>query len=109
IEQRLNDPVLWPTGLRTAKAESAAIRGALGELRQKAGGLPPIPVQVLTAGGVKSKSARAVHERWKELVSHAPEAHHTDVPTSGHNMPIECPDIVANAILGVLDATGHHP
>jgi len=104
IEGRLSDPVRWPIGLRTASAESAAIPEALDRLRRECPDLPPIPVHVLTAGGVKSKSARRVHEGWKATVARVPTARYTSVPTSGHYLPIECPDVVVDAIVGVLGA-----
>ncbi len=102
IEGRLNDPVRWPIGLRTARAESAAIPEALGRLRRECPDLPPIPVHVVTAGGVKSKSAQRVHEAWKTTVARSATARYTSVATSGHHLTIEYPDVVADAILGVL-------
>src|SRR5580765_2857529 len=57
VEQRLNHPVRWPAGLRTAQAESAAIVPALAQLRRDCPELPSIPVRVLTSGE-KSKSAQ---------------------------------------------------
>jgi pimeloyl-ACP methyl ester carboxylesterase len=104
IEGRLNDPVRWPIGLRTARAESAAIPEALDRLRRDCPDLPPIPVHVLTAGGVKSRSAQRVHEGWEATVARAAAAQYTSVPNSRHHMPIDCPDIVIDAIVGVLDA-----
>lgn len=103
IEGRLNDPVQWPVGLRTARAEGAAIPEALDRLRRDCPDLPSIPVHVLTAGGVKSKSARRVHDGWQATVARAAAAQHTRVP-SGHHMPIERPDAVVEAIAGVLAA-----
>jgi pimeloyl-ACP methyl ester carboxylesterase len=102
IEGRLNDPVRWPIGLRTARAESAAIPEGLDRLRRDCPDLPPIPIHVLTADGVTSKSAQRVHEGWKATVAGAAAARYTSVPTGGHHMPIECPDVVADAIIGVL-------
>jgi pimeloyl-ACP methyl ester carboxylesterase len=113
IEGRLNDPKRWPIGIQTARAESAAIPGALERLRRDYPDLPSIPVHVLTAGGdEKSKSAQRVHEGWKATVARAAAARYSNIPTSGHDMPIECPDAVAGAIVGVLDAVrpnGHGP
>jgi pimeloyl-ACP methyl ester carboxylesterase len=104
IEGRLNDPVRWPIGLRTARAESAAIAEALDRLRHDCPDLPAIPVHVLTAGGMKSKSAQLVHEGWKSAVARAAAARLTSLPTSSHYMPTDCPDLVVEAIVGVLDA-----
>jgi pimeloyl-ACP methyl ester carboxylesterase len=107
IEARLNDPVRWPVGLRTARAESAAIPEALDRLRRDCPDLPPIPVYVLTADAVKSKSAQRVHEGWRVTVARTPAARYRRVPTSSHYMPIECPDVVVDAIFGVLNAVQH--
>jgi pimeloyl-ACP methyl ester carboxylesterase len=104
IDQRLNDPTLWPVGLRTARSESAAIPAALERLRRESADLPAIPVRVLTAGGVQSKSAQLVHEGWKALVARSATASHTVVSTSSHYMPLDSPSVVADAIVSVLDA-----
>jgi pimeloyl-ACP methyl ester carboxylesterase len=90
-------------GLRPARAESAAIPEALDRLRRNCPDLPSIPVHVLTAEGVKTRSAQRVHDGWKATVARAAAAQYTSVPTSGHQMPIECPDVVVDAIVGVLD------
>jgi hypothetical protein len=66
--------------------------------------LPAIPVRVLTAGGVQSKSAQLVHEGWKALVARSATASHTVVSTSSHYMPLDSPSVVADAIVSVLDA-----
>jgi pimeloyl-ACP methyl ester carboxylesterase len=107
IEQRLNDPIRWPTGLRTAQAESAAIPEALDRLRRECPDLPPVPVQVLTAGGVRSKSAQRVRDGWKSTAARAATATYETVPNSGHYMPIECSDAVTDAIMAVLDAVSY--
>ena len=59
---------------------------------------------MLTAGGVKTKSARRVHEAWKATTARAVHTRYTNVETSGHLMPIDAPDAVISAIAGVLDA-----
>lgn len=105
IEGRLNDPIRWPIGLRTARAESAAIPEALDRLRRDCPDLPAIPLRVLTADGVKSKSAERVREGWRATVARAPLARYTSVPTSSHQLPIECPDVVVDAIVAVLGET----
>jgi pimeloyl-ACP methyl ester carboxylesterase len=103
VEGGLQDPVLWPIGFRTARAESAAIAGALAQLARECPDLPPVPSHVLTAGGVKSKSAQRVHEAWKATSARAPGARYTNVATSQHYMSIDVPDAVVSAIFGVLD------
>jgi len=60
---------------------------------------------VLTAGGVQSKSARRVHEAWKATSARAAAARYTCVPTSGHYMPFDAPEVVIAAILEVLDGS----
>jgi pimeloyl-ACP methyl ester carboxylesterase len=102
IHQRLSDPVRWPIGLRTARAESAAIAPALDLLRRDGRDLPLIPVRVLTSNE-QSRSARQVRDGWQATVARSPLARYTNVPSSGHYMPIECPDVVTDAILSVLD------
>ena len=103
VEERLQDPVRWPIGFRTARAEGAAIAGALAQLARECPDLPPIPSHVLTAGGVKTKSAHRVHEAWKATSARAAGARYTNVATSGHYIPIDAPDVVVSAILSVLD------
>jgi pimeloyl-ACP methyl ester carboxylesterase len=107
MEQRLGDPALWAIGLRTARAEGAGIRASLAELREVCPDLPRLPIHVLTAGGVNGpnvKSVRRVHEAWRAAVARASSAKYTNIPTSGHQLPIEAPEPVTEAILGVLDS-----
>jgi len=105
IEGRLNDPVRWPIGLRTARAESAALPAAIERLRRDCPNLPPLPAHVLTAGGVSSAPARRVRAAWKAATDRAASARYTEIPAATHHLPIDQPDAVADAILGVLDAT----
>lgn len=109
IEGRLNDPVRWPVGLRTARAESAAIPEALSKLRSDCPDLPAIPIRVLAADGVKSKSAEQARRGWQAAVARAARARYTSVPTPSHQLPIACPDVVVDAILHVLDETDRSP
>jgi len=106
LEQRMNDPALWRISLRTAKAEGAGIRPSLAAVARDCPDLPAIPVHVLTAGGVSGpnlKQVQRVHQAWKAMVERAPRARYTNVPSSGHQMPAEVPDVVVEAISGVLD------
>ncbi len=105
-EQRLADPAQWRISIRTARSEGAGIRPSLAALRRDCPNLPPIPIHVLTAGGVSGanvKSVRRVHEGWKAAVARAANAEYTNVPASGRYMTIDASDIVINAISGVLD------
>jgi pimeloyl-ACP methyl ester carboxylesterase len=107
IEHRLADPDLWAVGLRTARAEGTGIRPSLAELRRNSPDLPPIPVQVLTAGGVSGpnlKAVRRVHEAWRAAVARAASAKYTNIPTASHYLPIDAPSSVVEAIFEVLDA-----
>ena len=106
LEQHMRDPALWRISLRTARAEGAGIRPSLAALARDCPDLPPIPVHVLTAGGVTGpnlKQVQRVHEAWKGMVKRAADARYTNIPSSGHQVPVEAPDVVADAILGVLD------
>jgi pimeloyl-ACP methyl ester carboxylesterase len=106
FEQRLNEPALWALGLRTARAEGAGIRPSLAALRRDSPHLPDLPTHVLTAGGVSGpnvKSVRRVHEAWRAAIAGMPQATYTNVPESSHLMPIDAPDVVVQAILGILD------
>jgi pimeloyl-ACP methyl ester carboxylesterase len=107
MEQRLGDPALWAIGLRTARADGSGIRPSLAELRRVSPDLPSVPIHVLTAGGVEGpnvKSVRRVHEAWRAAAARAWSATYTNIPASGHQLPIEAPTAVTEAILGVLDA-----
>ena len=64
-------------------------------------------MHVLTAGGVTGpnvKQIQRVHAAWKGMVSRASNARDTTVPSSGHQMPVEEPAVVGDAIASVLDA-----
>ena len=105
FEERLTTPALWTRAIRTARAEGAGIRPSLAALRSDSPRLADIPTRVLTAGGLKGlnrKSVQRVHEAWRAAVADAPRATYTNIPDSGHFMPIDAPDAVAVAILGVL-------
>jgi len=107
LEGRMNDRALWRESLRTAKGEGAGIRPSLAALARDCPDLPAVPVHVLTAGGVAGpnlKQIQRVHEAWTAMVARAAHARYTNVPSSGHQMPVEVPDVVVDAINGVLDA-----
>jgi pimeloyl-ACP methyl ester carboxylesterase len=106
FEHRLTTPALWALSLRTARAEGAGIRPSLAMLRRDSPDLPDVPAHVLTAGGVSGpnmKSVRRVHEAWRAAVGRASRATYTNIPASGHLMPIDAPDAVREAILRLLD------
>lgn len=110
LEAHVADPSRWAASIRTARAEGAGIRPSLGALARDCPDLPDIPVHVLTAGGVSGpnlKQVQRVHAVWKAMVDQAPRARYVNVPASGHQMPLEVPDVVADAITSVLDAC--HP
>lgn len=107
IERTMADPVRWAVSLRTARGEGAGIRVSLAALRRDCPDLPPVFVNVLTGGdpkGAAAKSARRVHEAWEAMAARAANARLTKVPTSGHPMPLNAPDVVTRAIVDVLDA-----
>jgi pimeloyl-ACP methyl ester carboxylesterase len=106
IERTMADPAKWATTLRTARGEGAGIGVSLAALRRDCGELPPVPVRVLTArvpAGAGAKSTRRVHDAWEAMVARAPNARLTNVPASGHHMPLDAPDVVTAAIVDVLD------
>ena len=112
LEQRMSDPALWRISLRTAKSEGTGIRPSLAAVARDCPDLPAIPVHVLTAGGVSGpnlKQIQRVHQAWKAMVERAPHARYTNVPSSGHQMPSEVPDVVVDAIGGVLDSLATRP
>jgi pimeloyl-ACP methyl ester carboxylesterase len=107
VERTMADPARWALALRTARGESAGLRVSLAALRRDCPELPPVPVRVLSAReptGAAAKSARRVHEAWEGMVARATNARLTKVSTSGHQMPLDAPDIVTGAIVEVLDA-----
>jgi pimeloyl-ACP methyl ester carboxylesterase len=107
LEQQLDDADRWRISLRTARAEGSGIRSSLAVLARDCPELPAVRVHVLTAGGVSGpniKQIRRVHEAWKQMVARAPHAQYTNIPSSGHQMPVDVPDVVTDAIAGVLDA-----
>jgi pimeloyl-ACP methyl ester carboxylesterase len=107
LEERMTDPTQWRLALRTARSEGAGIRPSLAALARDCPDLPPIPVHVLTAGGVTGpnlKQIQRVHEAWKGMVARAPNASYINVPSSGHQMTVQVPGVVADAVCGVLDA-----
>jgi hypothetical protein len=66
----------------------------------------------LTAGGVSGpnlKQIQRVHQAWKAWWSGRRHARYTNVPSSGHQMPSEVPDVVVDAIGGVLDSLATRP
>lgn len=107
LESRIADPTLWRESIRTARSEGAGIRPSLAAVARDCPDLPAIPVHVLTAGGVTGpnvKQVRRVHEAWKTMVSRAPHARYANTPSSGHQMPVEVPTVVADAVLDVLES-----
>jgi pimeloyl-ACP methyl ester carboxylesterase len=108
LEERINDPAKWRLSLRTARSEGAGIRPSLATLARDCRDLPAIPVRVLTAGGVTGpnlKQIQRVHEGWKAMVARSAQARYTNIPASGHQMPVEVPAVVVDAITDVLDAS----
>lgn len=81
-------------------------------MRRDCPDLPPVPIHALTAGGVGGanvKSVRRVHDAWRATVARASAARYTNIPTSGHHLPMEVPESVIEAILGVFDAIDANP
>jgi pimeloyl-ACP methyl ester carboxylesterase len=109
VDELLRDRQRWAISLRTARAEAHGIRSSLQHVRTSSPDLPSVPIHVLTAGGVTGpnvKAIRRVHDAWQAAVARAPLARYTNVPESGHQLPLERPEAVISAVLGVLDAIG---
>lgn len=110
LEQTLNDPRKWTQGLRTARMEAAGIRRSLDYVRRNCPDLPAVPARIVTAGGVSGpnvKGIRRVHDAWRATVARAPLAEYRNLPTAGHQLPVEAPDTVLEAIVEVLAAEGN--
>ena len=106
VERTIADRARWSVALRTAWGEGAGIRSSFAALRHDCPDLPSVPVRVLTARettGAGAKSSARVHEAWQGMVARAHKAQLTKVPTSGHQMPFDAPEVVVAAIHQVLD------
>jgi pimeloyl-ACP methyl ester carboxylesterase len=101
VEQRLREKDQWAIGVRTARAESAAIGPALAQLRGECPDLPAVRIHVLTSG-VANTSARRVHAAWEAAAARAANARYTNVAQSSHNMPVDARGAVVGAIMDVL-------
>ena len=106
LEQRMGDPAQWRLSLCMARAEGAGIGRRLPRSRATVRTCRRFR-STLTAGGVTGpnvKQIQKVHQAWKAMVERAPNAQYSNVPSSGHQMPVEVPDLVVDVITGVLDA-----
>jgi len=75
---------------------------ALRELRAAAAPFPDVPVVVLSAGRGFPRRFRACWTRLQaELAAAAPQGRHVIVDGTGHNIPRNRPDVVADTILAV--------
>ena len=93
----------WPAHRAVRRRRHSTVPGGAGP---RLSDLPPVPVHVLTAGGVTGpnlKQVRRVHEPGKRWWLARRRREYTNVPGSGHQMPIEVPEVVSTAIGGVLD------
>jgi pimeloyl-ACP methyl ester carboxylesterase len=105
VEQTLNDPRRWQQSLRRARMEGGGIRPSLEYLKRHCPELPLVPARVLTAGGVTGpnvKTIRRVHDAWRAMVARSPLAEYRNVPNAGHQLPVDAPQDVVDAILAVL-------
>jgi pimeloyl-ACP methyl ester carboxylesterase len=112
VEQTLNDPQRWIHSLRRARMEAGGIRPSLDFIRRHCPDLPSVPARVLTAGGVTGpnvKAIRRVHDAWRATAARSPMAEYANVPTAGHQLPVDSPQEVVDAILAVLATVATHP
>ena len=108
LESALPPPARW--GWRVINAvspdelhdDAPVTLEAMRELRAAARPFPDVPVVVLSAAGGFPRRFRARWTRLQaELAAAAPQGRHIVVDGTGHNIPRDRPDAVADAILAV--------
>jgi pimeloyl-ACP methyl ester carboxylesterase len=113
MDSALPLPVLWgwrimrtvfPDELREdAPVTLAAVR----ELRTAARSFPDVPVVVMSAARGFPRRFRANWTRLQAgLAAAAPQGRHVVVDRTGHNIPRNRPDVVADTILGIVARAG---
>jgi pimeloyl-ACP methyl ester carboxylesterase len=109
MDSALPLPIRW--GWRNIRAffpdelrEDAPVTlAALRELRAAARPFPDVPVVVLSAARGLPRRFRANWTRLQtELAAAAPQGRHVIVEGTGHNIPKNRPDVVADAILEIV-------
>jgi pimeloyl-ACP methyl ester carboxylesterase len=114
MESVLPLPVQW--GMRIMRAvfpdelhaDAPVTEAAVRELRAAAKPFPDVPVVVLSAAGVfraNSDFPRRFRAHWTRLqaglAAAAPQGRHVVVNGTGHQIPMDRPDVVADTILEV--------
>jgi DNA-binding beta-propeller fold protein YncE len=96
----------------TQNLEGIDVEASAAQVRAT-GSLGAMPLIVLTAGASASGSGdlvakvnQAILDMHTELAALSSNSTHIVVPNVGHCIQCEAPDVVADAILNVLDATG---
>jgi pimeloyl-ACP methyl ester carboxylesterase len=110
MERFLPLPVRW--GWRIMRTvfpdelheDAPVTMAAVREMRAAVRPLPDVPVVVLSAGRGFPRRFRANWTRLQAgLAAAAPRGRHVVVDGTGHNIPRDRPDVVADAILAVAD------
>jgi pimeloyl-ACP methyl ester carboxylesterase len=108
MESGLPLPIQW--GMRVYRAvfpdelhnDAPVTAAAMRELRAAARPFPDVPVVVLSAGRGFPRRFRAHWTCLQEaLAAAAPQGRHAVVDGTGHNIPRDRPDVVADTILAV--------
>jgi pimeloyl-ACP methyl ester carboxylesterase len=118
MEGGLPLPIQW--GMRITRAvlhdelhdDAPKTVAAMRELRAAATPFPDVPVVVLSAARGFPHRFRAHWTRLQAgLAAAAPQGRHVVVDGTGHNIPRDRPDVVADTILAVARShkTGHSP
>jgi pimeloyl-ACP methyl ester carboxylesterase len=96
----------------TQNLEGIDVEASAAQVRAT-GSLGAMPLIILTAGASASGSGdlvakvnQAILDMHTELAALSSNSTHIVVPNVGHCIQCEAPDVVADAILNVLDATG---
>jgi pimeloyl-ACP methyl ester carboxylesterase len=95
--------------MKTRAAELLGLVAATNELRTRKLELPDVPVTLIS--GVKADGGMSARVRAAANASHAfraaqsPKGRHVLAPNSGHMAPVTDPDLIADEIKRVLDAS----
>ena len=102
------ESLTWLAQGRTSLAEYAGIGSSLRDLQATAPDLPPVPTQVLLAGGrpglmtkLGGRQMAGIRAVWEQAVADRPDITLRVVPGSGHYISLDQPQAVIDAITDV--------
>jgi pimeloyl-ACP methyl ester carboxylesterase len=109
MDSALPPPARWGWRFMSAvfpdelHGDAPATLAAVREMRTAARSFPDVPVVVMSAGRGFSRRFRANWTRLQAgLAAAAPQGRHVVVERTGHNIPRNSPDAVADAILEIV-------